>query len=73
MADQVIRCIILAGLLALAGCDRWKAEAFGGGNFCDIAQPHLHSKQAQAAMSDAELATETKHNEYGEKFCGWKP
>jgi hypothetical protein len=56
-------------LVALAGCQHPRVA----GDFCDVSEPHRHSAEAQAAMTDKELATETKHNEYGEKRCGWKP
>lgn len=62
---------ITALALLLTGCTG--AKGIIAGNFCDVSQPHVHSEKVQNAMSDAELATETKHNEFGEKECGWKP
>jgi len=43
------------------------------GDFCDTARPFRPSAQAAAAMSDREKADVVKHNEHGERQCGWTP
>ncbi len=63
--------MITVAMLVLSGCATMNKII--PGNFCDVSQAHLHSAKAQRAMSDSELATETKHNDFGAKECGWKP
>lgn len=52
---------------SLAGCAKM------AGDFCDAAQPFRPTAHAVAAMSDREKADIIKHNEHGERECGWKP
>jgi len=61
--------MLLVAMLTLAGCDAWK-QAYG--DFCDVAEPHFHTTAALKAMKPKQVATEVKHNEYGEAKCGWK-
>ncbi|MGO4676077.1 hypothetical protein AB4Z40_24540 [Bosea sp. 2YAB26] len=66
-----MRSTVLALLLSIsafiAGC------AGMAGDFCDTARPFRPSAQAAAAMSDREKADVVKHNEHGERQCGWTP
>jgi|HigsolmetaAR206D_1030411.scaffolds.fasta_scaffold02549_4 hypothetical protein len=43
------------------------------GDFCSLAAPHYFSEDTFETMSDEEVAQELKHNEMGERLCGWKP
>lgn len=70
MAKRLIALVLVA--MALAGCETFRDSVARGGSFCDIAEPHYHTARAQAAMTNEELGRETRHNEKGEKICGWK-
>lgn len=59
--------LILAALIALAGCTTTK------GSFCGIAKPLRPSVAAIDAMTDAQVKDLVVHNRKGEKMCGWKP
>lgn len=61
------KALIVAALLALAGCQT------GGGSFCDIASPWRVRQSVQDAMSAAELAELLAFNETGQRLCHWKP
>ena len=42
------------------------------GDFCDVASPIRPSVGAAAAMDRDDKTAIVKHNEYGEKVCGWR-
>ena len=63
----MVRALMLAGALALAGCTT------SGGSFCDIAKPIRVTEQTIAAMTDAEVEAALTHNEQGRALCGWQP
>jgi hypothetical protein len=62
----MVRTLILAGLIALAGCTTTK------GSFCAIASPQRPSAAAVDAMTDAQVKALLAHNRTGQKLCGWK-
>ena len=41
------------------------------GDFCDVAKPQRPSRAVYEAMTGREKADLVKHNEHGEKQCGW--
>ena len=63
----MVKALMLAGALALAGCTTT------GGSFCDIAKPIRVTEQTIAAMTDAEVEAALTHNEQGRALCGWQP
>ncbi len=63
----MVKGLILAGLIALAGCTTSK------GSFCSIATPQRPSAAAVDAMTDAQVKALLAHNLTGEKLCGWRP
>lgn len=52
---------------SLVGCARQTI-----GDFCDVSNPIRVSPQTAASMSQAEKRDVLKHNEYGERACGWR-
>lgn len=63
----MVKALILAVLIALAGCQATK------GSFCAISSPIRLSSQAIDHLSDAEVKDILARNETGRKLCGWKP
>jgi hypothetical protein len=63
----MVKALILAALLAVAGCQTAK------GSFCTIASPLRPSAETIAAMSDAEVREVLAHNKRGQALCGWRP
>lgn len=63
----MVKGLILAALIALAGCTTAK------GSFCEIAQPTRLSQAAIAALSDAEVKKILADNRKGQRLCGWRP
>lgn len=63
----MVKRLILAALIALAGCATTK------GNFCAVASPQRPSVAAVDAMTDAQVKALLAHNRTGQKLCGWKP
>lgn len=61
------RALILAALIALAGCQTTK------GSFCAVSSPIRLSAATIAALSDAEVKAVLAHNRKGQKLCNWKP
>ena len=63
----MVKALILAALLAVAGCQTAK------GSFCTIAQPIRPSAETIATMTDAEVRDVLAHNRKGAALCGWHP
>ena len=61
-------CLLISVVsVCVAGCETIK------GDFCTLAQPFYLTSKTVDAMTDEEVSTVLKHNETGERFCGWKP
>ncbi len=58
---------LLISITALtAGC-----AGRNSGDFCDVASPQRPSAATVAAMTREEKTALVKHNEHGERHCGW--
>lgn len=63
----MVKILVLAALVALAGCQTAK------GSFCAISHPIRLSQKTIAALSDAEVAQVLAFNKKGQRLCHWKP
>jgi len=61
----MVQALILAALLAVAGCQTAK------GSFCAIAHPIRPLASTVTTMTDAEVRDVLAHNTKGRKLCGW--
>ena len=62
----MVKALILAALLAVAGCQTAK------GSFCAVAHPIRPSAETITTMTDAEVRDVLAHNRKGAALCGWK-
>lgn len=64
---MVPRILILAAVLALAGCQTPR------GSFCEIAEPIRLTAEEVDALGDPAITAVLAHNEKLERLCGVKP
>lgn len=63
----MVRLLIFAALLGLAGCQS------STGTFCALATPIRLSLPTITVMSPSDLRAVLAHNEKGRRLCGWTP
>ena len=69
MVEEVVKGLILASVLILAGCQTSSVDDL----FCHQNKPIRLSSEQVDALTDAQARQFYLHNKRGQKDCGWKP